>query len=52
MKVPSSKRMSWVVLGRLEIKRCEGKVTELEFVSVLGRVVGPDFDVFTGGASL
>ena len=32
--------MSWVVLGRLGIKRCEGKVRVLEFVSVLGRMDG------------
>jgi hypothetical protein len=44
--------MSWVVLGRLGIKRCEGKVKKLEFVSVLWRVVGLNFDIVTVVSSL
>jgi len=51
VKVPSSKRMSWVALGRLGIKRCEGKVSELQFVSVLGRLVVLNFDIVTCLAS-
>jgi len=44
--------MSWVVLGRLVIKLCEGKVRELEFVSFLGRIVGLNCDIVTGGSTL
>ena len=39
--------MFWVVLGRLGIKRFEGKVSELEFVSVLGRLVVVNSDIVT-----